>query len=138
MKLTDYRKISKQVADDVAAALAKHGLKMKPFGARIDERLGVVRMTIECSDVNHKDADGLETTPERELYKSHALLFGLDPAWLDSKITFGRTEYAVAGLNKTRGAKNVLVRRCADNKMLVTTAEQVRRAFAEQQLRRVS
>jgi hypothetical protein len=65
MKLVDYRKIAPQVSADIAAALLKHGLKMQPFGARIDERLGIVRMTIEAADVNHKAADGTLTTPEQ-------------------------------------------------------------------------
>lgn len=128
MKLVEYRKIAKQVQDDLSAVFAKHGLKMKPCGAKIDEGLGIVRMTIECADVNHKAADGSATTPEAELFKMYATMHCMKPEWLGQSFTLGGKLFAVSGL-KARGTKCVLIRREQDGATLVTTPEAVVRAF---------
>lgn len=131
MKLVEYRKIAPAVAADIAAALLKHGLKMQPFGARIDERLGIVRMTIESVDVNHKAEDGTATTPEKEIYKSNCYLFDLKPEWLDQTFTMSKVAYKIVGMKK-RGDKCVLVERSDNKKTYIMTPEQVRVYFLAQ------
>lgn len=131
MKLIDYRKIAPAVAADIAAILLKHGLKMQPFGARIDERLGTVRMTIEANDVNHKSADGMITTPEKERYKELCSIYDLKPEWLGQSFSMGRVAYKITGMKK-RGDKCILVE-CSDNsKVYIMTPEQVRVYFLAQ------
>lgn len=122
MLLKDYRKISKQVEDDLRAVMKKHGFDLKPFGAKIDERLGVVRMTLECRDVNHKGADGQATTPERERYKEFCVLVGMKPEWLDREIKCGRQTLKVVGL-KPRGEKCLLLTDVVTQKTYVARPE---------------
>lgn len=130
MKLIDYRKIAKQVEADLRAALAKHGLTLKPFGARIEERLGLVRMSLECVDANLKAADGSKTTPEAEYWKAAASLYELDPKWLGEEFTSNRRLYRVVGLLRGRKTKVVQLEHVETGKTYVTTAEDVIRAFA--------
>jgi hypothetical protein len=126
MKLSDYRKISAAVEADLKAALAKHGLALRPFGAKIDERLGIVRMTLEAADVNHKSADGSATTPEAEIYKSNCLIFDLKPEWLNQPFRMNGTTFKIVGM-KLRGNKCILIEKdTAPGKIFVATPEQVR------------
>jgi len=130
MKLADYRKIAPQVHADLKAALAKHGLELRPFGARVDERGGLVLMKLECVDANHKDETGAATTPERELFKSSARYVGLKAEWLDAEITLaGRRAFKVTGL-KQRGKKCVMLKEVSTGKEYVTTPGEVLRHFA--------
>lgn len=124
MKLIEYRKIAKEVEADLRAVLARHGLDLRPFGARIDERGGRVSMKLECVDKNHKDADGNQTTPEREFYKANAGYVDMKPEWLDTMFSMGGATYSVAGM-KPRGAKCILIKRGDNGKVYVSTPESV-------------
>lgn len=137
MNLIEYRKIAQQVQADITAALAKHGLKVKPFGARIDERNGIVRMTIEAVDVNLKAADGSATTPEAEYWKQIAALYDLKPGWLGQEITISRRVFKIAGLLRGRKTKNVQIVR-DDGKTFVTTPEDIARHFAFKEARKTA
>lgn len=123
MKLTEYRKISKDVATAIEKALAPFGLKPQPFGAKIDERLGQVHIKLILADLNLKAADGSATTPEAELYKRHYLLYDLKLEWLGRSFSMGRKEFTIRGM-KPRGQKNILIEN--DGKTYVATPEQVR------------
>lgn len=126
MKLADYRKIASAVAADLEAALLKYGLKMKPFGAKIDERCGTVRMAIECLDVNHTGA-----TVEQEIYKANCRLLDCSPEWLGQTFSMNRWQFKLTGMKK-RGDKCMIIERLSDKTIYTTTAESVRRAFADQ------
>lgn len=110
MKLVEYKSIAAEISAEIAAVLEKRGLKMKPFGARIDERLGIVRMTIEAVDVNHKSADGQATTPEAEFYKLNAAFVGLQAEWLGQPFWMGGVQYKIVGMRK-RSEKCILIQR---------------------------
>ncbi len=126
MKLAEFRKISPALSADLKAAFAKHGLDMRPFGARIDERLGLVRMTIESFDVKHKAADGTATTPEAEIYKLHCMIFELKPEWLGTTFVQGREEYRLDGMKKGNAQKCIIITRTRDGKGFVSTPDSVR------------
>ena len=126
MKLNEYRKIAPAVEADLKATLAKYNLTLRPFGARIDERLGIVRMTLECVDANHKAADGTATTPEAEIYKSHCMIFDLKLEWLNQIFKMSRDEYRIVGMKKGRAEKCILIERVSDKKVYVSTPESVR------------
>lgn len=129
MKLADYRKISPQINADLAAVFEKHGFKLKPFGAKIDELLGIVRMTLEAADVNHKSSDGRATTPEAEFYKQTHGLYDLKPEWLGAKFKANGTEYELLGMSHGRKAKCMLLKRLSDNTTRICTPEDVKRFF---------
>lgn len=132
MKLADYRKISPQINADLAAVFEKHGFKLKPFGAKIDELLGIVRMTLEVADVNHKSSDGRTTTPEAEFYKQMHGLYDLKPEWLNAKFKSNGTEYELLGMSHGRRAKCMLIKRTSDNQNRICTPEDIKRYFLMQ------
>lgn len=131
MTLDQYRKVARQIAGDLEAVFKKYGLEQKPFGARVDERLGIVRIALELRDVNQKGADGKATTPERERFKTDATWHGLRPEWLDREIALGGSRFTVDGLLK-KGKRTVQIKRVADGKVFVTTPEDVVRHFASE------
>ena len=125
MKLIDYRKMKDAFYADLEVVFAKHGLGLTNLGAGIDEHLGTVKLTINLRDVNHKDASGAVTTPERERFKQCAFVYGLDPAMLDKVFNLAGTKYQVAGL-KPRGTKCVLIKNVATGKMHVAAPDLIK------------
>lgn len=128
MKLSAYRAIAKSLNADLESVFKKHGFAATKINTGVDERMGTVRLSIQLRDLNQTDATGAATTPERELFKRHAALHGLDPSMLDRKIKLGGAEFEVAGL-KSRGSKCVLLRNISTNKMHVAVPDYVKMAL---------
>lgn len=129
MKLAEYKKISSQVNAELTAVLAKHGFKVSKLNASIEETAGTLRLTLGCTDTNHKDASGALTTPEREYYKQFCTMHGLKPEWLGETVTFGGIAHTIEGMKNTRSDKCILVKRTSDQSMRIGTPEMVKRAF---------
>ena len=135
MKIADYRKIAPALNADLAAVFEKHGLKMGKLNASIEERMGTVRYSIQCADMNATAADGSATTPEAERYKAYCALRDLKPEWLGELFSMGRQTLKVTGLRDTRSAKCVTVTDVNNGKAYVCTPEQVAGAFALKAMR---
>lgn len=130
MKLAAYKLISKEINAEITAVLAKHGLSVpRGISARIDEHLGVVRLSIEATDTNHKDASGEATNPERELYKQQGFIYGLKPEWLGTEILSAGRPMTIVGL-KARSAKNPVIIADQAGKRFVTSVDAILTYFA--------
>ena len=120
MKLIEYKQIAKAIDADLDALFKKHGLQPARRIAKIDEALGIVKISLELRDLNHTDASGNVTTPERELFRTQAQFVGLKGEWLDQEIKLGGRQFTIDGL-KQRGKKCVVIKQVADGKSYVTT-----------------
>jgi hypothetical protein len=129
MKLSTYKKMAPDIHRTLTEALRPFGLVPAPFGARIDSALGTVQMKLVCRDINHKAADGTETTPERELYKTSCTLFDMKPEWLGQTFPIGLVDYKLLGFLSRRSKKFVAIQRVSDRKTYIATPDQVSHAF---------
>jgi hypothetical protein len=135
MNLQQYRAIATALNADIASALAKHGLTVKPgqIGATIDPVTGAVNLRIKAADANFKSADGKPTTPEAELFKNLAPSVGLNADMLGKTFYISGQPFVVEGWRDTRGNKPIVIKRAADGRPFLTTIESMRRhaAFLE-------
>lgn len=128
MKLAAYRKIAEPMNVELKAVFAKFGFDTRRLSAKIDESLGIVRMTIELGDTNHTDASGEKVSPDAAFYLEHCKLWGssseLKAEWLNKECRMGGENFRLVGM-KRAGKNCMLILRLRDNSLRVTSIEQV-------------
>lgn len=139
MKLAQFKKIAPALRLDLEAVFKKHGFDLAPYGGRVDELLGTVKLSLELRDVAHVGADGKKTTPERETYRQLCGIYEMKVEWLDgAEFTMNRESFRITGMKRGRAEKSVLIERVRDSKTFVTTPESVIRAFAAKEAKPTS
>lgn len=127
MKLAAYRKIAEPMNVELKAVFAKYGFDTRSLSAKIDERLGIVRMTLELGDKNHTNESGEKVSPDAAYYVEHVKMFGefspLKAEWLNDTFSMGGRTYKLVGM-KRKGKKNILIER-DDGKVYVMDDEAI-------------
>ena len=125
MLLKEYRAISKDIDNDIREVFKKYGLNLDKRTAKVDEFGGTVKYTVTLADANLKDADGKDTTPEREHWKNVATYYGLKPEWLDKTVVFCNGTFTITGLGFWQAQRNVLLKR-ADGEIFVCSPSDIK------------
>ena len=102
LTLQSYKARSKALYADIAAIAEKHGFTVGKITASIDPTVGEAHLSLALGET---EGD----SPEALRWKSHAATLGLDPDLLGRSIPFRQGPMTIAGLLRTRSAKNVLV-----------------------------
>jgi len=127
MKLAAYRQIADPMNVELKAVFAKYGFDTRRLSAKIDESLGIVRMTLELGDVNHTNESGEKVSPDAAYYLEHCKLWGssseLKPEWLNETFRMGGRTYTLTGM-KRAGKKTMLITR-DDGKVFVMDVESI-------------
>lgn len=127
MKLSDYRKISPAINAELKTIFEKHGFDIRALRAAIDENVGIVKLSIELGDKNHRAADGSAQTPDAAYYLEHVKAYSsftpLKAEWLNDSFSMGGRTYKLVGM-KRKGKKNILIER-DDGKVFVMDDEAI-------------
>lgn len=126
MKLAEYRKVSPALYADLKTIIEKHGFIYKPGRAVVDERVGIVKLTLELADANLTAPDGTATNPDALRYLVLCRHYTeLKPEWLNDTFSSGGHVYRLAGYTGRRGKNAFLIERQADKSRRVTSEEQI-------------
>lgn len=128
MNLQQYRTISPKMNEEITAIFTKFGFDVRSLRAGIDDRLGIVKLSIELGDKNQKDATGATVSPDAAYYREHVKMMGeftkLKVEWLNTECRMGGETFRLVGM-KRKGKNRMLILRIRDNSLRVTTEEQV-------------
>lgn len=129
MDLEAFRRIADQLDGEIAAVLAKYGLKRQKRDAKVDPYTGIIKYNLVLHDTGLKDSNGEQTTPEVVLWKQWAEFYCLPVDALNKKFMLEGRQYSIMGLKAGRAKKNVIVTRHGDGKRFVMTPEGVNRCL---------
>ena len=135
MDLKTYRTKADAINADLAALFEKHGFKMGPLTASVDEAGGTIRYTIRTEDVNLKDANGNAVDADRLYYVNSGKYYGLKPEWLDKEFVSGGRTFVVLGLKNTKAKNKVVVARKGDQTRRIAPVNMITEAFELAELR---
>lgn len=128
MKLSEYRKISPAMNAELKTVFEKFGFDVRQLRASIDERIGIVKLSVELGDKGQKDETGATVSPDALYYTEFCRQMGefteLKPEWLNRDFRMGGENYRLVGM-KARGKNRMMILRLRDNSLRVTTEEQV-------------
>lgn len=127
MKLAAYRQIAPTMNAEMKTLFEKFGFDTRSLRASIDENVGIVKLSIELGDKNHKASDGSSQTPDASFYLEHVKILGeltkLKAEWLNETFSMGGRTYKLIGM-KRKGKKNLLIER-DDGKVYVMDEEAI-------------
>ena len=121
-QLNEFRK---DIQEQLQIVELKHGCKIKMGNISYGDFNFTSKIEVEVPN-----GDGVIDTKEARDYKTHCLLFGLDPKWLNQNFTHQGEEWKVMGLNTRARKQPVIVKkRGSTGNLYKFPADAVARSF---------
>ncbi len=129
MDLKQLRVISSEIDHQIKKVFAQYGFNVTHRKASMDPDTGQLIWNLKLADINMRDKDGNQTSPEAERYRLFAQMYGLPSDGVGRTFqSYGGKTYKIIGLRGGRTQKSVVAER--DGKRYVFDPVDVKRHLA--------